>query len=129
MLHAISDAMSARATAAADERGAGHAVPERRRIHAHRKAEVTVWHLDDLARALYPLAGGVREPEAHFGGLPATEGLMSLLKVGTTWVEERDAGQASRTSAAYCTRIEISSTSPARRSLILNKVFGDKLLT
>ena len=72
--------LTARATVAADKRGArarGSGTPAR--IHAHRKVGVVVWYLDDGALALYRLAGGVREPEAHLDGLPATEGLMRVL--------------------------------------------------
>jgi hypothetical protein len=97
MLPAISDAMTARATVAAEARGRARGSGTPARIHAHRKAGVVVWYLDDGALALYRLAGGgVREPEAHFDGLPATEGLMRVLNGRYYVVEERDAGLASR---------------------------------
>jgi hypothetical protein len=47
-------------------------------------------------RVVPTISGGVREPEAHFDGLPATEGLMRVLNGRYHVVEKRDAGLASR---------------------------------
>jgi len=80
MLQAISAAMAARAVAAAGKRAAGTVVQERpARIYAHRQDGVIVWYLDDGALALYRVAGGLREPEAHLDALPDVDRLMRAL--------------------------------------------------
>ena len=80
MLQAINDVMASRAKAAAGKRAAGNVVPERpARIYAHRENGVIVWYLDDGALALYRVAGGLREPEAHLDALPAGEHLLRIL--------------------------------------------------
>ena len=72
MLLAISDAMAARAEAAATKRAAGVVVLERpAQIYAYRMGGIIVWYLDDGALALYRLAGGHRAPEAHLRTLPS----------------------------------------------------------
>ena len=80
MLRAISDAMVTRARAAAAKRAAGEIAQERpARIYAHRDAGVVVWYLDDGALALYRVAGGNREPDAHIDALPDMGGLERVL--------------------------------------------------
>jgi hypothetical protein len=80
MLRAISDAMVARATAAAAKRAAGEVAPERpARIYAYRDDGVIVWYLDDGALALYRVAGGNREPDAHVDALPDVPDLQRIL--------------------------------------------------
>jgi len=62
------------------KRAAGEVTPERpARIYAHREDGVIVWYLDDGALALYRVAGGTREPDAHVAGLPDVPGLQRLL--------------------------------------------------
>jgi hypothetical protein len=80
VLQAIISAMGSRSTAAAAKRAAGEVTPERpARIYAHREDGVIVWYLDDGALALYRVAGGTREPDAHVAGLPDVPGLQRLL--------------------------------------------------
>jgi hypothetical protein len=80
MLQAISEAMAVRAIAAAAKRAAGGIVRMRpARIYTHREAGVIVWYLDDGALALYRVAGGVREPEAHLDALPDVDRLTRTL--------------------------------------------------
>ena len=79
-LQAINEAMVKRATAAALKRRTGGVVQERpARIHGHRVDGAVVWYLDDGALALYRVAGGLREPDAHLGALPAGDPLRRLL--------------------------------------------------
>ena len=80
VLQAISAAMGHRAIAAAARRRAGQVVPERpARIHGHRADDAVVWYLDDGALALYRVAGGLREPDAHLDALPAVDRLRRVL--------------------------------------------------
>jgi len=77
MLHAITDAMAAREAVA--RRAAGARVVERpAKIYADSEHGVTVWYLDDGALALYRVAGGRREPEAH-AALPGARRLLQAL--------------------------------------------------
>ena len=79
MLKAISEAMAVRAIAAAAKRTAGGIVRVRpARIYTDR-AGVVVCYLDDGALALYRIAGGLREPEAHLDALPAVDRLTRTL--------------------------------------------------
>ena len=80
MLQAIASIMVARAAAAAAQRATGTVPLERpARIYAGREDGVIVWYLDDGALALYRVAGGTREPDAHVAGLPTVQGLQRLL--------------------------------------------------
>ena len=80
MLKAISEAMAVRAIAAAAKRTAGGIVRVRpARIYTDRDAGVVVCYLDDGALALYRLAGGLREPEAHLASLPDVDRLTRTL--------------------------------------------------
>lgn len=75
-LQAMTDAMAARAKAAAGKRAAGEVVQERpARLYVEREAGVILWYLDDGALALYRVAGGLREPEAHLDELPGVDQL------------------------------------------------------
>ena len=79
MLKAISDAMAVRTIAAAAKRTAGEIVRVRpARIYTDRDAGI-VCYLDDGALALYRIAGGLREPEAHLDALPDVDRLTRTL--------------------------------------------------
>lgn len=79
-LKAMRDGMAERAKAAVGKRAAGEVVQERpARIYGHREDGAIVWYLDDGALALYRVAGGLREPEAHLDELPGVEGLNRAL--------------------------------------------------
>jgi hypothetical protein len=80
VLKAINETMAARATAAAARRAQGQVTQERpARIFVNREDNVVVWYLDDGALALYRVAGGSREPDAHVDGLPEGPGLQRVL--------------------------------------------------
>jgi len=79
-LKAMRDGMAERAKTAAGKRAAGEVVQERPvRIYTHREDGAIVWYLDDGALALYRVAGGLREPEAHLDELPAVDRLNRAL--------------------------------------------------
>jgi hypothetical protein len=79
-LKAMQDGMAERAKAAAGKRAAGQVVQERpARVYTRREDGAIVWYLDDGALALYRVAGGLREAEAHLDELPAVEGLSRAL--------------------------------------------------
>ena len=79
MLKAISKAMAVRTIAAAAKRTAGETVRVRpARIYTDRDAGI-VCYLDDGALALYRIAGGLREPEAHLDALPDVDRLTRTL--------------------------------------------------
>ena len=80
MLQAISDAMAQRAIGATAKRRSGEMVQERpARIHGHRADGAVIWYLDDGALALYRVAGGLREPDAHLDALPTGDRLRRIL--------------------------------------------------
>ena len=79
-LQAMTDAMATRAKAAVGKRSAGQVVQERpARLYVQREDGVIVWYLDDGALALYRVAGGLREPEAHLDELPGVDKLTRAL--------------------------------------------------
>jgi hypothetical protein len=79
-LQAMTDTMATRAKAAVGKRAAGQVVQERpARLYVQREDGVIVWYLDDGALALYRVAGGLREPEAHLDELPGVDKLTRAL--------------------------------------------------
>ena len=79
-LQAMTDTMATRAKAAAGKRAAGQVVQERpARLYVQREDGVIVWYLDDGALALYRVAGGLREPDAHLDELPGVDKLTRAL--------------------------------------------------
>jgi hypothetical protein len=71
MLQRINQVMANHAHAAWEQRRAGGTVRERpARICARREDGILVWYLDDGALAVYRVAGGSRDPDAHLNSLP-----------------------------------------------------------
>jgi hypothetical protein len=79
-LQAMTDAMATRSKAAAGKRASGQVVQERpARLYVQREDGGIVWYLDDGALALYRVAGGLREPDAHLDELPGVDKLTRAL--------------------------------------------------